>query len=84
MWLLDKFLTKVIRQGRLTITDHDGKTYDYGPGGGQTIAIRLTDRRAAGHIARYPQVGAGEAEPRACRAPEPDHELRVVNPKGNA
>ena len=76
MWLLDKFLTKVIRQGRLTITDHDGKTYAYGRGDGQTIAIRLTDRRAAGHIARYPQVGAGEAYMWGWLEVEPPHDIR--------
>ena len=61
MWLLDKFLTKAIKHGRLVVTDHNGKTYAYGPGGGQEIRIRLTHRKAAAHIARYPQVGAGEA-----------------------
>ena len=35
MWLLDKFLKKVIRRGRLVITDYDGKVYSYGPGGGE-------------------------------------------------
>ncbi|MCL6251751.1 cyclopropane-fatty-acyl-phospholipid synthase family protein [Altererythrobacter sp. KTW20L] len=67
MWLLDKMLTKVIKQGRLIITDHDGKVYEYGPGGptkesgDAPIRIRLTNKKASGHIARYPQVGAGEA-----------------------
>ncbi|WP_346783438.1 cyclopropane-fatty-acyl-phospholipid synthase family protein [Aurantiacibacter flavus] len=71
MWLLDKMLTKLIRAGKLVITDYDGKVYEYGPGGpvpdgqggtyDQPIRIRLTDKKASGHIARYPQVGAGEA-----------------------
>jgi cyclopropane-fatty-acyl-phospholipid synthase len=30
MWLLDKFLRRVIRNGRLTVTDHDGQVYTYG------------------------------------------------------
>ena len=59
MWLLDKFLTKAIRTGRLVVTDHDGKVYQYGPGadgpdGGDEIRIRLTHRKAARHIASYP------------------------------
>src|SRR5690606_23665923 len=66
MWLLDKFLKKVIKVGRLVITDHDGKVYEYGPGPegmehGQPMHVRLTNRKAAHHIARYPAVGAGEA-----------------------
>lgn len=67
MWLLDKMLKKVIRAGRLIITDYDGKVYEYGPGGdvdglyGEPVRVRLTHRKASSHIARYPQVGAGEA-----------------------
>ena len=62
MWLLDKMLRKLIREGRLIITDHDGKEYEYGPGGGEPpIHIRLTHPKASRHIATYPQVGAGEA-----------------------
>ena len=63
MWLLDKFLKKIIKVGKLVITDHDGKVYEYGPGGPgvDPIRVRLTDKGAAYHIARYPQVGAGEA-----------------------
>ena len=70
MWLLDQLLRRVIRKGHLVVTDHDGKVYEYGPGpdgpdggmdGRGAIHVRLTDKGAAGHIARYPQLGAGEA-----------------------
>ena len=65
MWLLDKFLNKAIKVGRLVVTDHDGRVYEYGPGPEGMehgpMRIRLIDRKAAAHIARYPQVGAGEA-----------------------
>jgi len=64
MWLLDKFLQRVIKQGQLVVTDHDGKTYTYGePNEARPdpIHIKLTHRKAAVHIARYPQLGAGEA-----------------------
>ena len=64
MWLLDKLLQKVIRAGRLVITDHDGKVYDYGTsdaGDAAPINVRLTHPKASGHIARYPQLGAAEA-----------------------
>jgi len=64
--LLDKFLKKVIKTGRLVVTDHDGKVYEYGPGPegmehGQPMHVRLTSKKAAAHLARYPSLGAGEA-----------------------
>jgi cyclopropane-fatty-acyl-phospholipid synthase len=61
MWLLDKFLKRAIKHGRLTVTDYNGKVYEYGPGDGEEIHVRLTERKASRHIAKYPQVGAGEA-----------------------
>jgi cyclopropane-fatty-acyl-phospholipid synthase len=56
-------LRKLVRRGELTVINHDGKEYRYGtpdPLHGP-IRVRLTDRGAAGHIARDPRVGAGEA-----------------------
>ena len=82
MWLLDKMLGKLIRAGQLIITDHDGKVYQYGPGGGTAesggapIRIRLTHPKAANHIARYPQVGAGEAFMWGWLEVEPPHDIR--------
>ena len=66
MWLMDKFLKKIIKVGRLVITDYDGKVYEYGPGPesmehGVPMHVRLTNKKASAHIARYPAVGAGEA-----------------------
>ena len=91
MWLLDKFLTKAIRTGRLVVTDHDGKVYQYGPGadgpdGGDEIRIRLTHRKAARHIASYPQVGAGEAYMWGWLEVEEPHDIRdmVLFVTGNA
>jgi cyclopropane-fatty-acyl-phospholipid synthase len=76
MWLLDKFLTKAIRRGRLVVTNYDGRTYEYGPGGGDEIRIRLNHRKAAHHIATYPQVGAGEAYMWGWLEVEPPHDIR--------
>ncbi len=65
MWLLDKFLGKAITRGQLVVTDHDGKVHDYGTLDSEQehgpLRIRLTHPKAANHIARYPQMGAGEA-----------------------
>jgi cyclopropane-fatty-acyl-phospholipid synthase len=76
MWLLDKILRRLIREGRLTVTDHDGKVYRYGPGGGEEIAVRLTDAGAAMSIARNPRMGAGEAYTDGRVVIEPPHDIR--------
>ena len=83
MWLLDKMLNRLIRSGRMVITDHDGKRYEYGKGpnaalgdAGQDIHIRLTHPKAARHIATYPQVGAGEAYMWGWLEVEPPHDIR--------
>ena len=52
MWLLDKMLSKLIRAGRFVVTDHDGKVYEYGPGGdvngeyAEPVRVTLTHRKA--------------------------------------
>lgn len=86
MWLLDKFLKKAIKHGQLIVTDHDGKEYVYGtePGsyppevGGRPgpVHIRLTHPKAAAHIARYPQLGAGEAFMWGWLVVEAPHDIR--------
>lgn len=78
MWLLDKFLRQAIKNGQLMVTDHDGKSYQYGaPANGEPpIHIRLTNKKAANHIARYPQVGAGEAFMWGWLEVEEPHDIR--------
>jgi cyclopropane-fatty-acyl-phospholipid synthase len=62
MWLLDKLLRRVVKQGELVVLDHDGKEYRYGTPvtGKAPVKIRLNHKSAAGHIATHPQVGAAE------------------------
>jgi len=81
MWLLNKMLRGLIRKGRMIVTDHDGKRYEYGPGGASNVGdgplhIRLTDKGASAHIARYPRVGAGEAYMDGRMVVEPPHDIR--------
>ncbi|MAM37950.1 MAG: SAM-dependent methyltransferase [Erythrobacter sp.] len=78
MWLLDKFLKSAVRKGRLIVTDHDGKTYDYGTGDSAEAPLRitLTNKKAANHIARYPQMGAGEAFMWGWLKVEAPHDIR--------
>ncbi len=86
MFLLDKFLGKAIKTGRLIVTNHDGREYSYGPGAGDyppergglpgPVRIRLTHPKAANHIVRYPQLGAGEAYMWGWLEVEPPHDIR--------
>ena len=63
MWLLDKMLCRLIKTGELIVTDHDGRLYRYGTPdpARDPVAIRFTDRRVSGDIARDPATGTGEA-----------------------
>ncbi|RJY08886.1 SAM-dependent methyltransferase [Aurantiacibacter aquimixticola] len=80
MWLLDKFLKTAIKRGRLVITDHDGTVREYGPSPKEMengpIRVRLTHPKAANHIARYPQLGAGEAFMWGWLVVEEPHDIR--------
>ncbi len=81
MWLLDKLLRHVIHTGQMIVTDHDGSQYTYGPGPAHMgddgpIRIRLTHPKASRHIARYPQLGAGEAYMWGWLLVEEPHDIR--------
>jgi cyclopropane-fatty-acyl-phospholipid synthase len=78
MWLLDKMLRRLVRKGRLIVTDHDGRQYAYGSDSEEPLRLRLTDSGAAMHIARYPQIGAGEAYMDGRLVVEPPHDIRDV------
>ena len=55
MWLLDKFLRKLITKGELIVTDHDGTTRRYGspdPNASDRSAFGLTDSRDRGRALR--------------------------------
>ena len=62
MWLLNKFLTKVIRSGELVL-DGPTKTYRYGSPreGHAPIHIAIKDKATTAKIARNPALGGGEA-----------------------
>ncbi|MFM2301767.1 MAG: hypothetical protein RLZZ84_1503 [Pseudomonadota bacterium] len=76
MWLLNKMLRALIREGRLVITDHDGTRYEYGDPAAAPVQVRLTDKGAAFHIAKDPRVGAGEAYMDGRLVVEPPHDIR--------
>ncbi|MFC3173122.1 class I SAM-dependent methyltransferase [Novosphingobium bradum] len=86
MWLLDKLLRGVIREGRLTIVDHDGRTHEFGSGESPPVVIRFTRPGTAMRIVRNPQLGAGEAWMDGHLIVDPPHDIRdmVMLVMGNA
>jgi cyclopropane-fatty-acyl-phospholipid synthase len=76
MWLLDKMLQRLVRKGRLVVTDYDGKVYEYGEREAEPLRVKLLDKGAAFHIAKDPRVGAGEAYMDGRVVIEPPHDIR--------
>lgn len=75
MWLLDRMMGALIREGQLVIVDHDRRRYTYG-GGTDPLTIRLTRPRTAWNIARDPALGAGEAYMDGELLVDPPHDIR--------
>jgi len=86
MWLLEKLLRGVVRTGRLTIIDHNGRPYEFGSGTTAPVVIRFTHPGTAARIVRNPQLGAGEAYMDGHLVVEPPHDIRdlVMLVMGNA
>ncbi|WP_112381897.1 SAM-dependent methyltransferase [Sphingomonas carotinifaciens] len=62
MALIDLFLSRAVKRGRLTLTHHNGKTRTFGTPDPAfpDVAIRFMDSRVAGEIVRNPALAAGE------------------------
>lgn len=86
MWLLDKMLRALVKEGQLRVIDHDGSEHRYGDLSADPVTIRFTDKGAALHVARDPRVGAGEAYMDGRMVIEAPHDIRdmVLLVMGNA
>jgi len=62
MWLLDKMLRRIVREGSLEIISASGRHYIYGtPQPNQSpLIVRFTDRAAPTIVALNPRLGAAE------------------------
>ena len=76
MWLFDKLLRALIKEGQLVVRDYDGREYRYGDSGAAPLTIRFTDKGASFHVAKDPRVGAGEAYMDGRMVIEPPHDVR--------
>ncbi len=76
MWLLNKMLTALVRDGQLHVRDYDGTLYRYGDPAADPLTIRFTDKGAALHVAKDPRIGAGEAYMHGRMVIEPPHDIR--------
>ncbi|HJS10516.1 cyclopropane-fatty-acyl-phospholipid synthase family protein [Sphingopyxis sp.] len=63
MFILSPFLSRIIRQGRLTVVAPDGAREEFGqPAPGfPNVTIRFTNRRGMRRIVLDPRIGAAEA-----------------------
>jgi cyclopropane-fatty-acyl-phospholipid synthase len=59
--MIERLIDKLLQQGHLTLVTPDGKRSTYGPGGGPSLTVRVTDRKTLFDIARNPRLSAGEA-----------------------
>ena len=59
--MIERLISKLLRKGQLTLVTPDGKSATYGPGGGKSLTVRVTDRKTLFAIARNPRLGLGEA-----------------------
>ncbi len=58
--MLDRFLKRLVRKGRLTLTDHQGKVSSYGDGDGPSVSIRFNKPDVARKLALSPSMTLGE------------------------
>ena len=59
--MIGRLIDKLMSKGRLTLVMPDGKRTSYGPGGGASLTVRVTNRKTLFAIARNPRLGLGEA-----------------------
>ncbi|MCY7397916.1 MAG: cyclopropane-fatty-acyl-phospholipid synthase family protein [Sphingomonas bacterium] len=60
MSLITRLAAPLVKKGLVHLILPDGSRETLGPGGGEEVTIRLTDRAALGQLVRYPRLALGE------------------------
>lgn len=61
MWLLAKMLSRLVRNGHLSVVDPSGKAWSFGSGEGPNVSIRLTKKSLPAQLLANPSLALGEA-----------------------
>jgi len=61
MWLLAKTFRRLVREGRLTVIDPQGKEWHFGTGGDPVVSIRLLGAGLPARLLTNPSLALGEA-----------------------
>ena len=60
MSLIGRLIGSLLSQGQITIVMPDEKRHTYGPGGGRSLTVRITDRKVVFELLRNPRLAIGE------------------------
>jgi cyclopropane-fatty-acyl-phospholipid synthase len=61
MSLIGKMIDKLLGSGSITLIEPGKPPKTYGPGGGKSLTVRMTDRKVVFEILKNPRLGVGEA-----------------------
>ena len=61
MSLIGRMVGKLLKTGSIIIIEPGKQPQTYGPGGGKSLTVRMTDRKVAFEILKNPRLGLGEA-----------------------
>ncbi len=60
MSIISRLIGTLLTRGRITLVQPDGGRETYGPGGGQELTVRFTDKRVAFDLVRNPRLNFGQ------------------------